>query len=134
MIVSLCTFARVNRFGFVETPYRTASNGQVTRQIRHLSAFEEKQHPIAQANAILDDEGNFLRDQVTCRVEGNFEMVDRDEIQFMDVSPNQLVSVSASLIPFLENDDANRALMGSNMQRQAVPLIRSEAPLGGHRY
>ncbi len=131
LIVSLCTFARVNRFGFVETPYRTASNGRVTREIRHLSAFEEKQHPIAQANAILDDDGNFLRDQVTCRVEGNFEMVDRDEIQFMDVSPNQLVSVSASLIPFLENDDANRALMGSNMQRQAVPLIRSEAPLVG---
>ena len=131
LIVSLCTFARVNRFGFVETPYRTASQGKVTREIRHLSAFEEKQHPIAQANALLDDEGNFLRDQVTCRVEGDFEMVDRDEIQYMDVSPNQLVSVSASLIPFLENDDANRALMGSNMQRQAVPLIRSEAPLVG---
>ena len=131
LIVSLCTYARVNRFGFVETPYRIARDGGVSREIKHLSAFEEKQHPIAQANALLDDEGHFLRDQVNCRVEGDFEMVNKEDIQFMDVSPNQLVSVSASLIPFLENDDANRALMGSNMQRQAVPLIRSEAPLVG---
>ncbi|MEA1969598.1 MAG: DNA-directed RNA polymerase subunit beta [Thermodesulfobacteriota bacterium] len=132
LIVSLCTYARVNDFGFIETPYRIAKNGNVSKEIRHLSAFEEKkEHPIAQANAILDDEGTFVRDLISCRVEGEFEMVANRDIEFMDVSPNQLVSVSASLIPFLENDDANRALMGSNMQRQAVPLMVSEAPLVG---
>lgn len=131
LIVSLCTYARVNSFGFIETPYRLVENGKATTKTKHLSAFEEKEHPIAQANAILDDEGNFVNELVTSRVEGEFEMVPRDEIQYMDVSPNQLVSVSASLIPFLENDDANRALMGSNMQRQAVPLIKSDAPLVG---
>ncbi|MFH1156825.1 MAG: DNA-directed RNA polymerase subunit beta [Pseudomonadota bacterium] len=131
LIVSLCTYARVNAFGFIETPYRIVKESRATRQIKHLSAFEEKDHPIAQANAVVDDDGNFLNELVTSRVQGEFEMVPREDIQFMDVSPNQLVSVSASLIPFLENDDANRALMGSNMQRQAVPLIKSEAPLVG---
>ncbi|MCG8566326.1 MAG: DNA-directed RNA polymerase subunit beta, partial [Desulfobacterales bacterium] len=131
LIVSLCTYARVNDFGFIETPFRLAEDGIASKEIRHLSAFEEKEHPIAQANAALDGEGRFDDPLVSARVAGEFEMVDGQDIKFMDVSPNQLVSVSASLIPFLENDDANRALMGSNMQRQAVPLIRSEAPLVG---
>ncbi|MBF0376081.1 MAG: DNA-directed RNA polymerase subunit beta [Desulfamplus sp.] len=131
LIVSLCTYARVNRFGFVETPYRIVKDGVVSKEIKHLSAFEEKEHPIAQANALLDNEGRFIKDNISARVAGEFELVPNNDIEFMDVSPNQLVSVSASLIPFLENDDANRALMGSNMQRQAVPLIRSEAPLVG---
>lgn len=131
LIVSLCTYARVNRFGFVETPYRIVRDGVVSRDIKHLSAFEEKEHPIAQANALLDNDGRFIKENISARVAGEFEMVPNNDIEFMDVSPNQLVSVSASLIPFLENDDANRALMGSNMQRQAVPLIKSEAPLVG---
>ena len=131
LIVSLCTFARVNDFGFIETPFRIADNGNVSKNIRHLSAFEEKELPIGQANAPLDVDGNFMNPLVSARVGGEFEMIDNKDVKFMDVSPNQLVSVSASLIPFLENDDANRALMGSNMQRQAVPLIQSEAPLVG---
>ena len=131
LIVSLCTYARVNDFGFIETPFRVASDGVASKDIKHLSAFEEKAHPIAQANAPLDVNGKFINSTVSARVEGEFEMIAPEEVAFMDVSPNQLVSVSAALIPFLENDDANRALMGSNMQRQAVPLIRSEAPLVG---
>jgi DNA-directed RNA polymerase subunit beta len=131
LIVSLCTYARVNDFGFIETPFRLAEDGNVSKNIRHLSAFEEKEHPIGQANAPLDVEGNFINPLVSARVGGEFEMIENKDVKFMDVSPNQLVSVSASLIPFLENDDANRALMGSNMQRQAVPLIQSEAPLVG---
>ncbi len=131
LIVSLCTYARVNEFGFIETPFRLADNGGVSDEIKYLSAFEEKDHPIAQANAPVDKNGRFVNQLVTSRVEGEFEMVENQVVKFMDVSPNQLVSVSASLIPFLENDDANRALMGSNMQRQAVPLIKSEAPLVG---
>ena len=131
LIVSLCTYARVNDFGFIETPFRLVDEGVASKDIRHLSAFEEKEHPIAQANASLDTAGRFQDPLVSARVAGEFEMLDGQDIKFMDVSPNQLVSVSASLIPFLENDDANRALMGSNMQRQAVPLIRSEAPLVG---
>ncbi|MFH2060529.1 MAG: DNA-directed RNA polymerase subunit beta [Pseudomonadota bacterium] len=131
LIVSLCTFARVNDFGFIETPYRIARDGNASKEIRHLSAFEEKEHPIGQANAPLDPDGNFMNPLVSARVGGEFVMVENKDVEFMDVSPNQLVSVSASLIPFLENDDANRALMGSNMQRQAVPLIISEAPLVG---
>ncbi|NOX32823.1 MAG: DNA-directed RNA polymerase subunit beta [Deltaproteobacteria bacterium] len=131
LIVSLCTYARVNDFGFIETPFRIANDGNATTEIRHLSAFEENEHPIAQANAPLDIEGNFINPLVSSRVAGEFEMIENKDVKFMDVSPNQLVSVSASLIPFLENDDANRALMGSNMQRQAVPLIKSEAPLVG---
>jgi DNA-directed RNA polymerase subunit beta len=131
LIVSLSTYARVNDYGFIETPYRVAKNAKVTKDVRFLSAFEEKKHPIAQANASLDDDGGFVNALVTSRVAGEFMMVERDQIELMDISPNQLVSVSASLIPFLENDDANRALMGSNMQRQAVPLMASEAPLVG---
>ncbi len=131
LIVSLCTYARVNDYGFIETPFRLAADGKVSNEIRHLSAFEEKELPIGQANAPLDVNGNFINPLVSSRVGGEFEMIENKDVKFMDVSPNQLVSVSASLIPFLENDDANRALMGSNMQRQAVPLIQSEAPLVG---
>jgi DNA-directed RNA polymerase subunit beta len=131
LIVSLSTYARVNDYGFVETPYRIVKDSTVTTETRFLSAFEEKAHPIAQANAPLDEKGKYIRPLVTSRVEGEFMMVKREDIELMDISPNQLVSVSASLIPFLENDDANRALMGSNMQRQAVPLLTNEAPLVG---
>jgi DNA-directed RNA polymerase subunit beta len=131
LIVSLSTYARVNDYGFVETPYRIVKDSKVTKETRFLSAFEEKAHPIAQANAPIDENGKYIRPLVTSRVEGEFMMVKQEDIELMDISPNQLVSVSASLIPFLENDDANRALMGSNMQRQAVPLLTNEAPLVG---
>jgi DNA-directed RNA polymerase subunit beta len=131
LIVSLSTYARVNNFGFIETPYRVVKDGQVTNEVKFLDAFEEKEHPIAQANALIDENGSYVNAMVTSRVAGEFMMVPREEIELMDISPNQLVSASASLIPFLENDDANRALMGSNMQRQAVPLLVNEAPLVG---
>ncbi len=131
LIASLSTYARVNDFGFVETPYRRVKDGRVTEEIVYLSALEEEEHTIAQANAPLDAKGNFTSDLVSSRIGGEFTMVRPEQIEFMDVSPNQLVSVAAGLIPFLENDDANRALMGSNMQRQAVPLLRTEAPLVG---
>ncbi len=131
LIVSLSTFARVNDYGFIETPYRKAAEGRVGKEVIYLSALDEKDYPIAQANAALDEEGRFTKDLVQARVEGEYVQVPPEEIQFMDVSPNQLVSVAASLIPFLEHDDANRALMGSNMQRQAVPLLRASAPLIG---
>jgi len=131
LIASLTTYARVNDFGFIETPYREVESGRVTDRIRYLSALEEEDHVIAQANAPIDGRGNFTVDLVSARKGGEFVMARPEEINFMDVSPNQLVSVAASLIPFLENDDANRALMGSNMQRQAVPLLRTEAPLVG---
>ena len=131
LIASLTTYARVNDFGFIETPYREVENGRVSDRIRYLSALEEEDHVIAQANAPIDGRGNFTLDLVSARKGGEFVMARPEEINFMDVSPNQLVSVAASLIPFLENDDANRALMGSNMQRQAVPLLRTEAPLVG---
>ncbi len=131
LIASLSTYARVNEFGFIETPYREVLEGRVTDRIRYLSALEEEDHVIAQANAGLDSEGGFTQDLISARKAGEFVMAHPDEVNFMDVSPNQLVSVAASLIPFLENDDANRALMGSNMQRQAVPLLRTEAPLVG---
>jgi len=131
LIVSLSTYARVNDYGFIETPYRVVKNATVSNEIKLLSAFEEKEHPIAQANALIDDKGRYVNPLVTSRVAGEFMMVDKEDIELMDIFPNQLVSVSASLIPFLENDDANRALMGSNMQRQAVPLVVSEAPLVG---
>ena len=131
LIASLSTYARVNEFGFIETPYREVLEGSVTDRIRYLSALEEEDHVIAQANAGLDSEGGFTQDLISARKAGEFVMAHPDEVNFMDVSPNQLVSVAASLIPFLENDDANRALMGSNMQRQAVPLLRTEAPLVG---
>ncbi len=131
LIVSLSTYARVNEFGFIETPYSVIKNATITDEIRFLSAFEEREHPIAQANAPVDSKGKYVNPLVTSRVAGEFMMVQKEDIELMDVSPNQLVSVSASLIPFLENDDANRALMGSNMQRQAVPLLTNEAPLVG---
>ncbi|GLI36088.1 DNA-directed RNA polymerase subunit beta [Desulforhabdus amnigena] len=131
LIVSLSTYARVNSYGFIETPYRKALDGTVEKQVSYLTAMDEKDYPIAQANAPLDENGHFLREQVSARKAGEFVMVPPEEIRYMDVSPNQLVSVSASLIPFLEHDDANRALMGSNMQRQAVPLIQTRAPLVG---
>ncbi|HET8917527.1 MAG TPA: DNA-directed RNA polymerase subunit beta [Candidatus Binatia bacterium] len=131
LIASLTTYARVNEFGFIETPYREVENGRVTDRIRYLSALEEEDHVIAQANAPIDGRGVFTADLISARKGGEFVMARPEEVNFMDVSPNQLVSVAASLIPFLENDDANRALMGSNMQRQAVPLLRTEAPFVG---
>ncbi|MGH7927131.1 MAG: DNA-directed RNA polymerase subunit beta, partial [Candidatus Binatia bacterium] len=131
LIASLTTYARVNEYGFIETPYREVENGRVSDRIRYLSALEEEDHVIAQANAPIDGRGAFSVDLVSARKGGEFVMARPEEVNFMDVSPNQLVSVAASLIPFLENDDANRALMGSNMQRQAVPLLRTEAPLVG---
>jgi len=131
LIVSLSTYARVNEYGFIETPYSVVKDATVLQNVKFLTAFEEKEHPIAQANAMLDEDRKYVNPLVTSRVAGEFMMVKAEDIELMDISPNQLVSVSASLIPFLENDDANRALMGSNMQRQAVPLIVSKAPLVG---
>jgi DNA-directed RNA polymerase subunit beta len=131
LIVSLSTYARVNEYGFIETPYSVVKDATVLQDVKFLTAFEEKEHPIAQANAQLDEDRKYVNPLVTSRVAGEFMMVKAEDIELMDISPNQLVSVSASLIPFLENDDANRALMGSNMQRQAVPLIVSKAPLVG---
>ncbi|MCY4159496.1 MAG: DNA-directed RNA polymerase subunit beta [Bacteroidetes bacterium] len=131
LISSLCVHGRINHFGFIETPYRRVSEGKVTDSIVYLSAEEEDEAIIAQANALIDEEGNFLDDLVRCRHRGEFPSERPERIQFMDISPNQIVSPSASIIPFLEHDDANRALMGSNMQRQAVPLLRSEAPIVG---
>ncbi|MCF4167159.1 DNA-directed RNA polymerase subunit beta [Zavarzinia compransoris] len=131
LINSLATYARVNQYGFIETPYRKVVDGQVTNEVVYLSAMEEGKYVIAQANAELDEDRRFVADMVSCREAGEFEMRLPSTIQLMDVSPKQLVSVAAALIPFLENDDANRALMGSNMQRQAVPLIKAEAPLVG---
>ena len=131
LIASLSTFAQVNDYGFIETPYRVVKKGKVTDEVKYLSALEEERLVIAQANAPIDESGKFENELVTVRKGGEFTMVPPDEIQMMDVSPNQLVSVAAALIPFLENDDANRALMGSNMQRQAVPLLRTQAPLVG---
>ncbi|MEE8203653.1 MAG: DNA-directed RNA polymerase subunit beta, partial [Alphaproteobacteria bacterium] len=131
LINSLATYARINQYGFIESPYRRVVNNRVTDEIVYLSAMEEGKYTIAQANAALDEKGRFGRDLVSCRHNGDFVMAPPDTIDFMDVSPKQLVSVAAALIPFLENDDANRALMGSNMQRQAVPLIQPEAPLIG---
>ena len=131
LINSLATFARVNKYGFIETPYRKVIDGKVTDEVIYLSAMEEQKHTVAQANAELDGEGRFVEEIVSSRQAGDFLMAPRDQITLMDVSPKQLVSVAASLIPFLENDDANRALMGSNMQRQAVPLVQAEAPFVG---
>lgn len=131
LINSLATYARVNKYGFVETPYRKVKDGRVTDEVVYLSAMEEGRYTVAQANAPVDNRGRFTEDLVVCRHAGNVQMVAADKVDFMDVSPKQLVSVAAALIPFLENDDANRALMGSNMQRQAVPLLRAEAPFVG---
>ena len=131
LINSLATYARVNKYGFVETPYRKVKDGRVTDEVIYLSAMEESRHAVAQANAQMDAKGKFIEDLIICRQAGDVHLVPRDKVDFMDVSPKQLVSVAAALIPFLENDDANRALMGSNMQRQAVPLVRAEAPFVG---
>jgi len=131
LIVSLSTYARVNEFGFIETPYRHVENRRATDKIEYLSALDERDYPIAQANAPLDSEGRFIREEAAVRIEGEADKKPIEEVKYMDVSPDQLVSISASLIPFLEHDDANRALMGSNMQRQAVPLLKAKAPLVG---
>ncbi|MEI6702618.1 MAG: DNA-directed RNA polymerase subunit beta [Deltaproteobacteria bacterium] len=131
LIASLSTYARINEHGFVETPYRIVQEGRLTNEVRFFSALEEEGHAIAQANAEVDKNGRFVNDYVSARKSGDFILVHRDEIALMDVAPIQLVSVAAALIPFLENDDANRALMGSNMQRQAVPLLRADSPLVG---
>src|SRR6186713_1545032 len=131
LINSLATFARVNKYGFVETPYRKVKDGKVTDEVIYLSAMEEGRYHVAQANVPLDNRGRFTDELVVARHAGDVLQVTPDKVDYMDVSPKQLVSVAAALIPFLENDDANRALMGSNMQRQAVPLIRAEAPLVG---
>ncbi|MGB9699564.1 MAG: DNA-directed RNA polymerase subunit beta [Thermodesulfobacteriota bacterium] len=132
LIASLSTYAKIDSFGFIVTPYRKVLNGQVTKEIEYLSALQEDETKvIAQANAPVDAKGRFTAEMVQARIAGEATLVRPEEVNLMDVSPNQLVSVAASLIPFLENDDANRALMGSNMQRQAVPLLRAEAPLVG---
>ena len=131
LINSLATFSRVNKYGFIETPYRKVVDCKVTDEVIYLSAMEEARHTIGQANVELDAEGRIVEDLVSAREAGEFLIAPREQITLMDVSPKQLVSVAASLIPFLENDDANRALMGSNMQRQAVPLVKAEAPFVG---
>ncbi len=131
LINSLATYARVNKYGFIETPYRTVSNGKVSKDVVYLSAIEEGKHFIAQANVALTKDNKFAEELVIARNYGDVLPVPADKIDYVDVSPKQLVSVAAALIPFLENDDANRALMGSNMQRQAVPLVRTNAPLVG---
>ncbi|MEB3422002.1 DNA-directed RNA polymerase subunit beta [Salipiger marinus] len=131
LINSLATFARVNKYGFIETPYRRVTDAKVTDEVQYMSATEEMRHTVAQANAQLDGEGRFVNDLVSTRQSGDYTLAPRESVDLIDVSPKQLVSVGASLIPFLENDDANRALMGANMQRQAVPVLRSEAPLVG---
>jgi len=131
LIASLSTYARINEYGFVETPYRIVTDGVATSEIRYFTALEEMGNAIAQASAPLDEDGRFIRDMVNARQDGEFMFLSPSDINLMDVSPKQLVSVAAALIPFLENDDANRALMGSNMQRQAVPLLRADAPWVG---
>jgi len=131
LIASLSTYARVNDLGFIETPYRKVVHGRVTDQIEYLTADSEEKYVIAQANVALDEKGRFLTEMVSARSGGNFRLVPAREVQYMDVSPKQLVGISTSLIPFLEHDDANRALMGANMQRQAVPLLRPISPLVG---
>jgi len=131
LINNLATFARVNKYGFIESPYRKIVEGKLTDEVIYLSAMEEAKHYVAQANADLDKDGRFVDEFVICRSAGEVMMAPRENVDLMDVSPKQMVSVAAALIPFLENDDANRALMGSNMQRQAVPLVRAEAPFVG---
>ncbi len=131
LINSLATFARVNKYGFIESPYQRVEDGKLTGEVKYLSAMEESKHTISQANAALDESGQFTEDFVRCRAQGEYVVAKPDDVTYIDVSPKQLVSVGASLIPFLENDDANRALMGSNMQRQAVPLLKAEAPFVG---
>jgi len=131
LITSMATFARINKYGFLETPYRKVNNGKVTDQIEFLSADQEDRYHIAQSNEEIDAHGKFVHELVTGRIRSDYPLLSPGEIQYMDVSPRQIVSVAASLIPFLEHDDANRALMGSNMQRQSVPLLRTQAPFVG---
>jgi DNA-directed RNA polymerase subunit beta len=131
LIASLSTYARVNEYGFIETPYRSVKDGIVTEEVKFYSALEEEEHYVAQANAPIDERGHLIGPDVSARFNGDYVIVKPDIITLMDVSPNQLVSVAAALVPFLEHDDANRALMGANMQRQAVPLIRTHSPLVG---
>jgi len=131
LINSLATYARINQYGFIETPYRRVRDGRVTDEVAYLSAMEEAKYHIAQANIELDPKGRIVAELTNCRKGGDFALVKPEQVDFVDVSPKQLVSVAAALVPFLENDDANRALMGANMQRQAVPLVRAEAPLVG---
>jgi len=131
LISSLCVHAMVNAMGFIETPYRVVKKGHVSDNVVFLTAEEEDTFNIAQANSPLDNKSNFVNQKVKARFEGDFPIVDRDEVKYMDIAPNQIVSVAASMIPFLEHDDANRALMGSNMQRQAVPLLKPESPIVG---
>ena len=131
LINSLATFARVNKYGFIESPYRRVEGGKVTSEVIYLSAMEEARFRVAQANIAIDGSGKLSDELINCRINGDFELVPPDMVDLLDVSPKQIVSVAAALIPFLENDDANRALMGSNMQRQAVPLLQAEAPLVG---
>jgi DNA-directed RNA polymerase subunit beta len=131
LIASLSTYARVNDYGFIETPYRMAGDGKVSTDVRYFSALEEEKNTIAQASVPIDEDGVFTEGLIAARVDGEPTLVRPDDVSLMDISPNQLVSVAASLIPFLEHDDANRALMGSNMQRQAVPLVRTQAPFVG---
>ncbi len=131
LINSLASFARVNKYGFIETPYRTVKDGHVTDEVTYMSATEEMRHTVAQANAEIDANGKFVNDMVSTRKSGDYMLNPIENVDLIDVSPKQLVSIAASLIPFLENDDANRALMGSNMMRQAVPLVKAEAPFVG---
>ena len=131
LINSLATHARVNKYGFIESPYRKINKGKLTNEVVYLSAMEEARYTVAQANADIDENSELASDFVTCRVNGDVTLIAKEDVDFIDVSPKQLVSVAAALIPFLENDDANRALMGSNMMRQAVPLLKAEAPLVG---
>ena len=131
LINSFASYSRTNQYGFIETPYRKVTNGKVTNEIIYLSAIDEAEHVIAQANVLLDKNNKFVDDLVAVRHANEFELMSPDRIDLMDVSPQQVVSIAASLIPFLEHDDANRALMGSNMQRQAVPVLRAEKPLVG---
>ncbi len=132
LISTLCVHAAINDMGFIETPYRVVTNGKVNlKELKYLSAEEEDTAKIAQSNSPMDDKGNFLENKIVSRETGDFPILDKADVEYMDVAPNQIVGLSASLIPFLEHDDANRALMGSNMQRQAVPLIRMDAPIVG---
>ena len=131
LINSLSTYAKINKYGFIESPYKRVKNGVVQDKVEYLSAMEETKFTIAQANTKIDKNGKIVEELVSCRQNLNFLLSKPETIDYIDVSPKQLVSVAASLIPFLENDDANRALMGSNMMRQAVPLLKPEAPLVG---
>ncbi|MBI5043669.1 MAG: DNA-directed RNA polymerase subunit beta [Nitrospirae bacterium] len=131
LITSLSTFARVNEFGFIETPYRKVVNGKITDEIVYLSAIDGEDYVVAQANSPVDEKGRLVSESISARHKGEFVLVSHEKVEFMDVSPKQIVSVATALVPFLENDDANRALMGSNMQRQAVPLLSTDAPYVG---